>query len=194
MNDGQRFYLVTKRISSQRRRHSDRRKIRMLGLSIKGQKTAWKVFHLPPTDPNDPRIRGNVKDRTDAQNKLVATANDLGDNSLSHAISKSKEWPTFPFHDESKGTLQRNMWRERGLHPENRKLWGQSTFIFICLSIRWNTPANRNMNSETRATSVFWWSMKKQNPAASNVHAMFGNVNNRRFLRPNVSIVYKATD
>ena len=34
--------------------------------------------------------------------------------------------------------------------------------------------------------------MKKQNPAASSVHAMLGNVNNKRLRRPKVSMVQTA--
>ena len=49
------------------------------------------------------------------------------------------------------------------------------------------------MKSATRGIRALLVSgMKKENPAASRVHAMLGNVNNKRLRRPNVSMVQTA--
>ena len=56
-----------------------------------------------------------------------------------------------------------------------------------------NSPAKRKTKNATRGIRALLVSgIKKQNLAASRVHAIFGNVNNKRLRRPNVSIVQTA--
>lgn len=66
--------------------------------------------------------------------------------------------------------------------PHSQKVKCQNTESYI--------PANKKTKSAISGTlALLFSSMKKQNPAASNVQAMFGNVNSSRFRRPKVSIV-----
>jgi hypothetical protein len=74
------------------------------------------------------------------------------------------------------------------LHRENKMLM-DNTLGFDCMGIL-ILPAKRKMNKAMSGTLAALVSgMKKQKPAARSVHAMLGNVNRRRFRRPNVSIV-----
>lgn len=151
----------------------------------------WK--HLPPVGVRALSIRGNVMPRTEAQNKLVATAQPLYFRiSIVNRIYQRPRNLHAHFTVREREHLR---WVGKGNRTFSRRVkgWDKPVWGRYTVDDRKSVPAKRKIKRETRGTlagePVL---MRKQKPAARRVQAILGNVKRSKLRRPKVSIVWMS--